>query len=149
MSGWFPVCLVGMSPFLSLNYRLKQWCKKRKKKSGQRYLVTEYPLQKYRSVQYSPFHCWYLLIVAGIVHIAVIYCLLKIEICSYKAVISARTSNDIHVENWGNSWVFTEYELDSQEAEPFYELHTCTVLHQGNWGLWRITHTWPIKMYME
>ena len=51
------------------------------------------------------------------------------EICQYK---SAKTPNDVHVDNWGNSWVFTGYKLDSQEAELFYELHTCTELLQGN-----------------
>ena len=74
------------------------------------------------------------MIVAAYVHIAAIYYLLKTKMkyVSTKLLSAPKTPNDVHVDNWGNGWVFTGYKLDSQEAEPFYELHTCTVLLEGN-----------------
>ena len=58
------------------------------------------------------------------IHIAAIYYLLKTKMkyISTKLLISPETSNDVHVDNWGNGWVFTGYELYSQEHFMSYIL---------------------------
>ena len=60
------------------------------------------------------------MIVAG--YIQYIYYLLKTKM----KYVSTKLLTDVHVENWGNGWVFTGYKLDSQEADPFLRV---TFLH--------------------